>query len=73
MTETGDRGGPASHHPADTGDDPSATVRQLVLRPRGIYVSKSDMVTDVPETSLQTVFYRRVRRFASATLPNSLT
>jgi DNA-binding GntR family transcriptional regulator len=47
MTETGDRGGPASHHPRETGDDPSATVRQPVLRPRGIYVSKSDMVTDV--------------------------
>ena len=47
MTETGDRGGPASHHPGETGDDPSATVRQPVLRPRGTYVSKSDMVTDV--------------------------
>ena len=47
MTETGDRGGPASRHLAETGDDPSATVRQPVLRPRGKYVSKSDMVTDV--------------------------
>ena len=47
MTETGDRGGRASHHPGETGDDPSATVRQPVMRPRGIYVSKSDMVTDV--------------------------
>ena len=28
-------------------DDPSATVRQPVLRPRGTYISKSDMVTDV--------------------------
>ena len=47
MTETGDRVGPASHHPSETGDDPSATVRQPVLRPRGTYISKSDMVTDV--------------------------
>src|ERR1700683_2497866 len=47
MTEAGDRGGPASHHPADTGDDPSGTGRQAVLRPPGTYVSKSDMVTDV--------------------------
>ncbi len=47
MTETGDRVGPASHHPGETGDDPAATVRQPVLRPRGKYVSKSDMVTDV--------------------------
>ena len=47
MTETGDRGGPASRHPGETGDDPSATVRQPVMRPRGTYVSKSDMVTDV--------------------------
>jgi DNA-binding GntR family transcriptional regulator len=46
MTETGDRGGPASHHPGETGDHPSATVRQPVMRPRGTYVSKSDMVTD---------------------------
>ena len=46
MTETGDQG-PASHQPGETGDDPSATVRQPVLRPRGIYVSKSDMVTNV--------------------------
>lgn len=47
MTETGDRVGPASHHPGETGDDPSVTVRQPGLRPRGKYVSKSDMVTDV--------------------------
>ena len=47
MTEAGDRVGPASHHPSETGDDPSATVRQPVLRPRGTYISKSDMVTDV--------------------------
>ena len=47
MTETGDRGEPASHHPGETGDDASATVRQRVMRPRGTYVSKSDMVTDV--------------------------
>src|ERR1700750_1330881 len=47
MTETGDRGGPASRHPGETGADPSATVRQPVMRPRGTYVSKSDMVTDV--------------------------
>jgi DNA-binding GntR family transcriptional regulator len=31
----------------ETGDDPSATVRKAVPRPRGTYVSKSDMVTDV--------------------------
>ena len=30
----GDRGSP-SHHPGETGDDPSATVRQPTLRPRG--------------------------------------
>jgi len=47
MTEAGDRVGPASHHPSETGDDPSATVRQPVLRPQGTYISKSDMVTDV--------------------------
>ena len=47
MTKTGDRVGPASHHPNETGDDPSAPVRQPVLRPRGTYVSKSDMVTDL--------------------------
>ena len=47
MTETGDRVGPASHRPSETGDDPSAPVRQPVLRPRGTYLSKSDMVTDV--------------------------
>jgi Asp-tRNA(Asn)/Glu-tRNA(Gln) amidotransferase A subunit family amidase len=45
MTETGDRVGPASHHPGETGDDPSAPVRQPVLRPRGTYISKSDMGT----------------------------
>ena len=47
MTETGDRVGSASPHPSETGDDPSAPVRQPVLRPRGTYISKSDMVTDV--------------------------
>src|ERR1700750_2740236 len=47
MTETGDRGGPASRHPGETGDDPAATGRQPVMRPRGTYVSKSDMVTHV--------------------------
>jgi DNA-binding GntR family transcriptional regulator len=47
MTETGDRVGPASHHPSETGDDPSATVRQPGLQPQGTYISKSDMVTDV--------------------------
>ena len=47
MAETGDRVGHASHHPGETGDDPSATVRQPVMRSRGTYVSKSDMVTDV--------------------------
>jgi DNA-binding GntR family transcriptional regulator len=46
MTEPGDRGDPVSHDRGETGDDPSATVRQPVLRPRGTYVSKSDMVTD---------------------------
>ena len=46
MTETGDRGRPTSRHPDDTGD-PAAMMRQLVIRPRGTYVSKSDMVTDV--------------------------
>ena len=46
MTKTGERGGPASRHPGETGDDPSPTVRQPVMRPRGTYVSKSDMVTD---------------------------
>ena len=47
MIETGDPGGPASHHPGETGDDPAATVRQQAMRSRGRYVSKSDMVTDV--------------------------
>jgi DNA-binding GntR family transcriptional regulator len=47
MTEAGDRGGPASRHAGQTGGDPSAAVRQFVLRPRRTYVSKSDMVTDV--------------------------
>jgi DNA-binding GntR family transcriptional regulator len=31
----------------ESGDDPSARVRRRVPRPRGTYVSKSDMVTDV--------------------------
>jgi DNA-binding GntR family transcriptional regulator len=47
MTKTGDPGGPASHRPAETGDDPAAKVRQPGIRPRGTYVSKSDMVTDI--------------------------
>jgi DNA-binding GntR family transcriptional regulator len=47
MTETGDRAGPASHHPRETGDDPAHAVRQALPRPRGTYVSKSDMVTDL--------------------------
>src|SRR5260370_29992593 len=47
MTETGDRVGPASHRPGETGDNPSATVRQPLLRPGGSCVSKSDVVTDV--------------------------
>jgi len=32
--------------PDHPGDDPAAPVRQRVLRPRGTYVSKSDLVTD---------------------------
>jgi DNA-binding GntR family transcriptional regulator len=47
MTETGDRVDSASPPPGETGDDPSATVRRPVLRARGTYVSKSDMVTDL--------------------------
>jgi DNA-binding GntR family transcriptional regulator len=47
MTETGDQVGPASRHPGKAGEDPAAAVRQRMLRPRGTYVSKSDMVTDV--------------------------
>ncbi len=47
MTGTGDRAGAASHRPGETSDDPAAPVRQPVMRPRGTYVSKSDMVTDV--------------------------
>ena len=47
MIETGDQGDPASHRPGETGDDPSAMVRPPAMRPRGTYVSKSDMVTDV--------------------------
>ena len=46
MIETGDQGDPASHRPGETGDDPSAMVRPPAMRPRGTYVSKSDMVTD---------------------------
>ena len=76
MTKTGDRVGPASHHPNETGDDPSAPVRQPVLRPRGTYVSKSDMVTDLlrdlitdgqlsPELS-RSVLRDQVRRLADA-------
>jgi DNA-binding GntR family transcriptional regulator len=47
MTETGGPGGPASCHPGETGDNPAATVRQPGMRPRGTYLSKSDMVTDI--------------------------
>jgi DNA-binding GntR family transcriptional regulator len=47
MAETDDRVGPASQAPGEPGGDPSAPVRQPVLRPRGTYVSKSDMVTAV--------------------------
>ena len=47
MTETGDRVGPASHYPGETGGDPSAAAPQPGLRRRGTYTSKSDMVTDV--------------------------
>ena len=47
MTEIGDQAGPAAHHPSETDDDPPAAVRQPGLRPRGTYMSKSDMVTDI--------------------------
>jgi len=47
VIETGDRVGPASRQPGETGGDPGAPVRRPVPRPRGTYVSKSDMVTDV--------------------------
>lgn len=47
MTETGNQRGSAFHRPGETSDDPAAPVRHPLLRPRGTYVSKSDMVTDV--------------------------
>src|SRR3984957_16824257 len=47
MTDKSDRGDPPSRHPGETGDDPAAAMRQPMHRPRGTYVSKSDMVTDV--------------------------
>ncbi len=47
MTETGQRVDGASRLRGETGEHPSATMRQPALRARGKYVSKSDMVTDV--------------------------
>jgi len=46
MSETRDRADGAPRPRAETGGHSSGPTRQPALRPKGIYVSKSDMVTD---------------------------
>jgi DNA-binding GntR family transcriptional regulator len=47
MSDAGEHPDAAPPLPEDAGDRPPSTVRRAATRPRGTYVSKSDMVTDM--------------------------